>query len=81
MVFPTVIPLPSLLGDALGALGVCGWGHAGQGNPQRLGMGTRGQGQQGGGDPSPCTAHEEQPKITELPRAAVPRITKNRESC
>lgn len=50
MVFPTVIPHPSLLADGLGALGLCGWGHSGQGNPQWLGMGTPGQGQQGGGD-------------------------------
>lgn len=43
-VFPAVLTHPSLLGDGLGDLGVCGWG-----NPWS-GMGTRGQGQQGGGD-------------------------------
>lgn len=29
----------------------------------------------------PCVAHEGQPKDPELPRIAVPRMMKNRESC
>lgn len=76
VVFPTGFPPPSLLGDGLElsefvaeeTRGGQGWGLKDRDSRVEVTLG-------------PCVAHEGQPKIPELPRIAVPRMMKNRESC